>query len=474
MRWCLERWRGRAALLAILCAFAVPAVAGPDDGPKKSETTKPEEKNPLIEDAGQRLVERKFDEAYKLLQEASAKKPDLPPARLMLARLMMTIREYQPRVRQVLELAIQENPTHPLVYLDNAGFAMNEGRVTDAILNSEKALALAGAGTWTPEQKKDIETKAHAFMASGYEARADWEHARSQLTTLLAKDPKNPQYRFRLAQALFFTDPVKKEQDAIAELKQASNDDKAKAAGDEKALTLVSPDVAMAKFWAMKGENPNARKYFEQAVKVAPDKERVHIAYADWLMQLNDIPTAKLHVDAAAKIKPSDPEVQKFQGLIDRVQKNLPEAEKIFKQIIAVSPEDNYARNQLALVLADEPTDEAHRQAKAHAELFVQSTNQKSPEAWATLGYVQYKLKDVNTALQYLQEALKASNGQLSPDMGYYIALCWKDKDEIDKAKAIIKEALAAKGLFVYKREAEDLRDKLDKMPPKSSSSSNK
>src|SRR5436853_1815431 len=119
MRWCLDRWRGRAALLAILCAFAAPAPAGPDDGLKKPETTKPEEKNPLIEEAGQKLTEGKVEDAYKLLQDAEKKNAELPPARLMLARLMTQIRDYQPRVRAVFELAVQENPNHPLVYLDN-------------------------------------------------------------------------------------------------------------------------------------------------------------------------------------------------------------------------------------------------------------------------------------------------------------------------------------------------------------------
>ena len=35
MRWCLNRWRGRAALLVVLSALAGPAHAGPDDGPTK-------------------------------------------------------------------------------------------------------------------------------------------------------------------------------------------------------------------------------------------------------------------------------------------------------------------------------------------------------------------------------------------------------------------------------------------------------
>src|SRR5436309_2907114 len=138
MRFCLDRWRVRAASLTFLTAFAAaPAIADVVDAPKNKETTnKPEEKNPLIEDAGKRLQEGKVDEAYDLLKQASAKKADLPPARLMLYRLMKMIQQYQQRIHAVMELAISENPNHPLVYLDNAGLALSEGRITDGILNS--------------------------------------------------------------------------------------------------------------------------------------------------------------------------------------------------------------------------------------------------------------------------------------------------------------------------------------------------
>src|SRR5947209_12235173 len=134
-------------------------------------------------------------------------------------------------IRAILELAVQENADHPLVYLDNAGFALNESRVTDAILNADKALALSQASRWSPEQKKDVDNQAHQVMASAYEARADWDHARAQLSTLLAKDAKNPQYHSRLARAIFFSDPTKKEAEAYQELKLAAAEDKAKAAG---------------------------------------------------------------------------------------------------------------------------------------------------------------------------------------------------------------------------------------------------
>jgi Tfp pilus assembly protein PilF len=470
MRWCLDRWRGRAALLALFCAFvAAPAFAGPDDGPKKNDPTKPEEKNPLIEDAGKRLVEGKVDEAYDLLKQAVAKKADLPPARLMMFRLMARpeiSRQYQQRLRAVLELAVQENPNHPLVYLDNAQIALQEGRVTDAILSSEKALALGTTGgNWTPEQKKDIEVVGRQYLAQAFEARGKWEDARSQLDALIKKDPTNPQYHFHLARAMFFLDKPK---DAEEELKVMAKNDKN--------ANLGSPEVAMAKLWSQKGENPNARTWFEKAIKAEPNNVHVQVAYADWLCQQNEWPEAKLHIDAAAKIKADDIEVQKFQGLIARAQKDNPKAEQVLKQILITLPDDFFTRDNLALALVDQTSDpkvveQKQKQAKEHAELNAKA-NQKSPVAFATLGYVYYQLKQLDGALQCLQQALNLSNGQMSPDTGYFLALCWKDARPEDAKKILREILLPNRGMFVYSREARDLLAQLEKNPRPTGTSS--
>jgi tetratricopeptide (TPR) repeat protein len=482
MRLCLVRWRGRAALLAMLCAFAGAAAAGLDDGPKKDAPAKPEEKNPLIEEAGKLLLQGKVEDAQKKLDEAKKNDKDLPPARLMLARLMMRIRDYQPRVHAAIELAIKENPDHPVCFLDNASLALNEGRVTDAILNCERALQLATAGkNWTPKQKKDATERAHATMAAAYEAREDWEAARNQLQALLAKDmePTNPQYRARLAQALFFIDPAGKESEARAELRQAIADDlKAQAAkkAEGRKPTLEAASVSLARFWARKGDNAKARERYEEAVKADPKDERAHIAYSDFLMQQNDFDRAKLEIEEAAKLKPDDAEVMKFQGLLCRVQKvkDYPKAEEVFKKILDKNPDDTYSRNQLALVQADQASTAKQTQAIQNAELNVKA-NQKAPDAWATLAYVYYKAGNIGEAQKALQQALSASNGQMSADMAYFVALILQDGDR-EKAKAILKEAtsVSTKGLFVYKQEATDLYNKLEKLPPGTSSSSNK
>src|SRR5581483_8816977 len=147
MRRILDRWRARAAALAVLTAALVsPAVAGPVST-TGTQLAKIEE----IEKAGAALQKGQVDEAYKLLQEAVKKKPDLPPARLMLARLYMSTntKEGQQQGRAILETAAGENPNHPEIYLTCGSLALGEGRLSEALLNCQRAFELASSGKWS-------------------------------------------------------------------------------------------------------------------------------------------------------------------------------------------------------------------------------------------------------------------------------------------------------------------------------------
>lgn len=449
MRWRQVWQRGCAVVFTF--AVASVAIAGP-----VNSSQSPVAKIKEIEDAGAELTKGNIDGALKLLEEAVKKKPDLAPARLMLARLLFSTREGHQQGRAQLELAARENPDHPEIYLTNATLANNEGRITDTILNCEKALQYCNNVRWTADQRRGFESQARQGLAASYENRRDWDHARTQLNALLEAEPRNGQLHARLAQALFFCG---KTDDAFQELTQAQKDESA----------LDPPTVAMAKLWAIKGDDKEARQWFDKAIKAEPNNIRVHLAYANWLLQQNLVGQAKIHVDAAYKNRPEDHDVQKMQGLIHRIQKELPAAEAIFKKIISDSPSDYFATNQLALILADAPKEnkEARSRAVQYAEVNARA-NQRNAEALATLGYVYYQTNNLDDALKALQAAV--SSGQAAPDTAYYLALVLYDREKTDEARKLLANALGAKGLFVYRDAAEALAKKIDKDKPKDSS----
>jgi uncharacterized protein (TIGR02996 family) len=364
--------------------------------------------------------------------------------------LFLATKEGQQQGRALLEQAVSENPDHPEVYLSDASLAYGEGRITDAILSCHKALDLAAAGRWTPEQKAAFQREAHTGLAAAYETRGDWGNARTNLAALLAADPKNGPLRTRLARALFFLD---KPDEAFVELQQAVKDDP----------NLEPPTVTMGRLWTMKGDFKQAREWLDKAIKAEPNSIRVHLAYADWLLQQNEVEQAKIHAEAAAKIKADDPEVLKIQGLIARVQKDLAAAEKLFRRILADAPADVFASNQLALVLADQSDKEQRSRAVQLAEVNARQY-QRSADALATLGYVYYRVGNLDEAARVLQAAV--SGGQARPDTAYFLALVSSDRDKVEDAVKLLEGALKAKGLFVYRKQAEQLLETLKKKAP--------
>src|SRR5262245_22513886 len=276
---------GRLFAALAAAALVLPAAAA---GPVPSTQTK-EERIQELEDAGAKLQQGKVDEAYDLIQKAVKKNPQLPPARLILARFLARTQELQQQARQTYERAASENPDHPEIYLTGGSLALADGRITDTILNCQTALTLSGADRWTAEQKKKVQREARAGLAAAFEARADWGAARTHLGALLDIDKADGAVRGRLARALFFLDRA---DDAYNELQQAVKDTPA----------LKPPAVTMAELWTAKGDTKKAREWMERAVKAENNSARVHLAYADWLLAQNEVPQAKIHVETAEKL----------------------------------------------------------------------------------------------------------------------------------------------------------------------------
>jgi tetratricopeptide (TPR) repeat protein len=441
MRCSVDRLALGIAAGVLLAAFPTHLPAGPVNSGQI-----PMAKMEEIEKAGAALQRGQIDEAYKLLQEAIKKNPSLPPPRLMLARLFLVTNEGQQRGRALIEQSATEFPEDPRVYVTSAFVAMNDGRVTDGILNSEHALKLSSADRWTADQKREVQSQARSVLAAAFESRRDWAPARIHLTALLDLE-KNGRLRQRLARTLFFLD---KPEDAFQELQQAVKDDP----------TLDPPTVSMAQLWAEKADAKAARDWFEKAVKAEPNSVRVQLGYANWLLQQNEIEQAKIHSDMAAKLDGNSVDVRKLQGLISRITKDFSTAERQFRHVLMDAPADFFASNQLALVLADQ-SDQSQRSRGLQQATINAQANPRSAEAIATLGYVQFRTGNTDEALKSLQAAV--SPGQMAADTAYYLALVLAELKKPDESVKLLDGALKTSGLFVYRKEAQSTLERLKK-----------
>ena len=185
---------------ALLLLLAIPLLG---QEPKSAPKIEGKSKNEEVEKAAALFQKGKIDESFLQLKEAVKITPSLPPARLMLTRFFLSSNQPQ-LARAQLELAFNENPDHPEIYLTNASIALSEGRLADTILNCRTALDLSAAERWSSERKSTFRREARAGLATAFESRQDWASARKELTFWLEFEPKNGVMRQRLARSFVF------------------------------------------------------------------------------------------------------------------------------------------------------------------------------------------------------------------------------------------------------------------------------
>jgi tetratricopeptide (TPR) repeat protein len=394
-------------------------------------------KNELLEEAEMLFRQGKPEEAFKKIEDAVKKNPGLPPARLLLAKLLLAAKQLPP-ARSNLELAFAENPEHPEIYLVNASLAFAEGRITETILNCRSALTFSNAERWNAEQKRYFQLEARTGLANAFEARRDWASARTELTFWLELG-SNAQIRQRLGRALFY---LNKTEEAFVELQNAHKEDP----------TLDPPELALGRFAAQKEDATLSEEWFAKAVAKYPKNPKVHQAYGGWLLDVGKSEAAKVHIETSATLDPKSRETLGLQGLLARYQRNFPAAEKVFESLYQENPADFFSANQLALVLIESTDDKQKKKAISLAEVNARQYPRMA-EALATLGWIYYRSGRFEEADQVFGAVGTA--GQVSADTAYYMAKLLHTRGKSEDARKILDKALESKTVFVNRTEAQ-------------------
>jgi len=435
----------RSLHLVLILTFASQLPAGPVPSTGKLPT-KIEE----LENAAQLLAQGRAEEAFKLIQEAKRKYPALAPARLILGRMALRVNPQQ--ARAIIEQAATEEPEHPAVFLTFADLALGDGRVSDAILNSSKALELSGQPRWTADQRSGFLTQGRALLATAFEMRRDYANALTHLAAYLELEPKNGQVRRRLGSAQF---QLGKVDEAFKTFQDAFKDDP----------SLLPPAVMMARSYMEKAETKKAGEYFEKAIQTDGNNPRVHVAYAEYLLQQGNLAGAKAQAELAARDDPKNLDVQRMQAMVARFARD-PAAAKLFQSILDNAPSDFFASNQLALILADAKDDAQRKKALQYAEVNARQYENNAGyviEVLSTLGYCLYRNGNVDQARQVMSKCAQLAVGRpISPDTVYFMALTLADQRvNADETRRLLKQGLDSQGLFFFRDDARALYDKL-------------
>ena len=206
------------------------------------------------------------------------------------------------------------------------------------------------------------------------------------------------------------------------------------------------------------GNLEKAEEWMNYAAKTSPDSLPVLMAITSWLLEQGRAEEAQNHAEAAAKLDSRSNQVRRLLGVAARERKEHGRSEAIFQALTLESPGDAWVRNQLALVLAEQGDDVKGRRALELAELSVRQ-NPNALDSLVTLGTVYYRLKRLDDAEKVLQAVYNSGKG--NSDAAYILALVKSDQGHPDSAPALLKTALSAPGLFIYREDAQQWLDRL-------------
>jgi predicted Zn-dependent protease len=140
------------------------------------------------------------------------------------------------------------------------------------------------------------------------------------------------------------------------------------------------------------------------------------------------------------------------------VQRELGRAEQILQALVRDSPGDAWARSQLALVLAEQADEAKRRQALELAEELARQAP-TGADALATLGTVYYRLRRLDEAEKLLQAVIDSGRG--NSECAYILARLKADRGQAQPAVGLLKSALDAPGIFVFRQDARQWLDRL-------------
>lgn len=405
-----------------------------------------------LEPAIESFKRKEYDNALRKLTAAWEKHRTLPPPRIMLARLLLS--EPTPQIqpaRILIEQTVNEDAKNPAVFITLGNISLLENRVTDAQLAFEKSTAILGGQADTVERKKLDQSDTLEGLALVWEQRQKWDETKKVLEAWLKLDPNNGRARQRLGIALFH---LKDLEGSFAELDQAAKTD----------TELASASVTMGILHSQKGEDTKADQWFRKAVAEAPEDARVRSSLASWLLRNEKFEEASQVAERAHVLDPKSSPIRQLQGMIAMHEKRFEDAEKIFEELFAKTPGDFTISNQLAMALAEQPDNAKQQRALQYAEINARQY-QRSPEALATLGRVYYRIGRLEEAERALEAAANLTRGRMPPDIAYFLAFCYADRGQLDKTKDLLNKALAVKGTFVFRKEAQEWVNRMAGQP---------
>jgi type IV pilus assembly protein PilF len=401
-----------------------------------------------ISEAITRFNNRDVLSARQFLDNALRQNPKLPPSGVTLAK-MYYLTGNAPLGRASLEETVDEYPNDPEVYLILAEQAFANRQTIEADALFDKAIGLIDQFGDNAKRKRNFIIRAHAGRAAINERREKWQDSLEDLKKWVEVDPDNANAHNRLGRGLFMVDQP---QQGFDEFKKAYDLDK----------NLPHPYVTTALMYETKGDNAKAAQAFERALQTNPKDEQTLLSYSQSLIRDGNLEKADQLLATARQEFPNSLDALLLSGVSAKMAKKNKPSEDYLIQALGISPVNHNVLNQLALLLISQPDDEKRARALQFARVDAQ-INSTSAEANITLAWVLYQLGQTADANQALQAGIRLGNR--NADSTYLLAKMLVDQERSADAKKLLEQAmkLDERGIFIHKKEAEELLQSLNR-----------
>jgi cellulose synthase operon protein C len=394
------------------------------------------------------LAEGRTPESRAALQKLVLQAPNSVNAHLFLGKAYATEREWE-KAKAEYERVLEQVPGHFFASLDLAKVYVFSGRPREALQPLEAVLR------GRPDHPVARQLRADALLSASRFAEAqidyDW---------LLKRSPGDASFALGLAQALEgqgktaaalqqyevarrgAPEAVEPALRYVGLLGKLGKTGEAEAAGNaflrengDRPLVLN----ALARLAVSKEKLEAAEGYLRRSLAVDPDSPATREIEAQILLHRGDEAGARRVVEGTLRAEPERISSLLLLASLAEKQGRADEARGLYERVLKLSPRDAVAANNLAMLYREDPLKLA--EALSLAQLAVEE-RPRDPAALDTLGWVQLRMGAVQTALQSLEEARRL--WPKNPEIAYHLAVASRSAGKTERARSLLKEALAA------------------------------
>ena len=381
-----------------------------------------------------------------VLEQQCKDNPAFPPADVLMAGLCFSTKDVANGSR-FLETATIKNPDHPSVYAAYGRLALGGNRNVDAAVHFEKLFSILENSKLEEAVVTHYQNEYLDGMTQAASRLERYELARQLISQSRQRDPKNAKPLQILSEIAFKQDKLEESFGHLKELRKMNPDTRA-------------PEAVVGSWYARKGDITKANEWMNKIPSQHSEDASALLEFASWSLSQESLDAASEAIKKAESLKGENPLSTGLKAKLAFVQLRFDDAVAGYQELLDSNPQNPDYANMLALSLIESGSVENRTKANLLSRENLKA-NPNNRIALAAAGYIRLQTLGVNQTIQAIFQKINETRDGRSPEIDYFLATFLNDIGQNQAAGQILQQSLRYKGLFLYRKQAEKLRDKL-------------